>query len=70
MQHVFGAGGDFSLSDDIGKTSAAFNARRRYLGGHRIGGIPDMLSTEELFQRLVTLIAETTNKWLEGKKVD
>lgn len=61
--------GDFTLSDDTGKTLAAFKARRSYLGGVGIGGL-DMLSTEEMFLRLGEVVAETTSKWLQGKKVD
>ncbi len=61
--------GDFTLSDDSGKTLAAFKARRSYLGGVGIGGL-DMLSTEEMFLRLGEVVAETTSKWLQGKKVD
>lgn len=61
--------GDFTLSDDTGKTLAAFKARRSYLGGVGIGGL-DMLSTEEMFLRLGEVVAETTSKWLLGKKMD
>ncbi len=61
--------GDFTVSDETGRALATFKARRSYLGGVGIGGL-DMLSTEEMFLRLGEVVAETINKWLQGKKVD
>lgn len=61
--------GEFQLLDNQGRELTKFTARKSYLGGVGAGGW-DMLKTEDLVKQLGELVAETTDKWLRGEKVN
>jgi hypothetical protein len=61
--------GEFSLHSSDGTKLTTFIARKSYLGGSGIGGW-DMLKLEDLLDQLGQLVAETTDKWLRGEKLD
>ena len=61
--------GDFRFSDESGRNLGGFTARRSYLGGAGAGG-GDVISTEDLFVRLGEEVAESTQKWINGEKID
>lgn len=63
------AQGEFRLLDNKGRELAKFSVRKSYLGGTGIGGW-DMLKTEDLVKQLGELVAETTDKWLRGEKIN
>ena len=60
--------GKFAINASDGTKLAAFSARKSYLGGTGIGG-PDMIDIGILVERLGQLVAETTDKWVQGKKL-
>lgn len=61
--------GEFSIRDSMGKPLCTFSANRTYLGGSGIGGW-DMMPFEDLFTKLGAGLAETTDKWLKGEKLE
>jgi len=61
--------GEFEVESTEGKPLARFTARKSYLGGTGIGG-GDMLPLDDLVGRLGELVAESTDKWLKGEKLD
>lgn len=61
--------GQFTLAKPDGKPLASFNARKSYLGGQGIGGW-DMMDMNELAGRLGQLVAEMTDKWAHGEKME
>lgn len=61
--------GEFQLLDNQGRELTKFKVRKSYLGGAGIGGW-DMLKTEDLVKQLGELVAETTDKWLRGEKIN
>lgn len=63
------AQGEFQLLDNQGRELTKFKVRKSYLGGAGIGGW-DMLKTEDLVKQLGELVAETTDKWLRGEKIN
>ncbi len=63
------AQGEFSLQSPDGTKLMAFVARKSYLGGSGIGGW-DMMKLEDLLDQLGQLVAETTDKWLRGAKLE
>jgi Domain of unknown function (DUF4410) len=60
--------GEFQIVAADGTRLAAFTARKSYLGGAGIGGL-DMMSIQDLVAELGQLVAQTTDKWLRGEKV-
>jgi hypothetical protein len=63
------AQGEFVVHDADGTRLTSFTARKSYLGGLGIGG-GDMMKMEDLLDQLGQLVAETTDKWLRGEKID
>lgn len=63
------AQGEFSLHSPDGTQLTTFVARKSYLGGSGIGGW-DMMKLEDLLDKLGQLVAETTDKWLRGEKLN
>jgi hypothetical protein len=63
------ARGEFALNATDGAQLTAFVARKSYLGGSGIGGL-DMLKLEDLVVQLGQLVAETTDKWIRGQKIE
>jgi hypothetical protein len=63
------AQGEFTLCATNGTPLTAFVARKSYLGGSGIGGW-DMMKLEDLIDQLGQLVAETTDKWLRGEKIE
>lgn len=61
--------GNFSVNATDGTKLTAFSARKSYLGGQGIGGW-DMMKLEDLMDQLGQLVAETTDKWLRGEKIE
>lgn len=61
--------GEFEIKDAAGNNLTRFMANRTYLGGSGIGG-GTMLSMEELTFRLGQTVAETTWKWIQGRKIE
>lgn len=61
--------GDFAINAADGTKLTAFSARKSYLGGQGIGGW-DMIKLEDLMDQLGQLVAETTDKWLRGEKIE
>jgi len=61
--------GQFTLRGPEGAKLTAFTARKSYLGGQGIGGW-DMLKLEDLVGQLGELVAETTDKWVSGAKIN
>ena len=61
--------GNFEIKDSHGNLLCSFFANRSYLGGTGLGGM-GMLDFDELFNRLGWVLAETTDKWLKGQKID
>jgi hypothetical protein len=61
--------GEFELTAADGSELTAFKARKSYLGGSGIGGW-DMMKFEELVTQFGQLVAETTDKWLRGEKIE
>jgi hypothetical protein len=61
--------GEFALDSPEGKTLTRLTARKSYLGGTGIGG-SDMLPVDGLVSQLGELVAESTDKWLRGEKLD
>jgi len=60
--------GDFAVNGSDGTKLWAFSARKSYLGGTGVGGM-DLLKVEDLVDQLGQLVAETTDKWLRGEKI-
>jgi hypothetical protein len=60
--------GNFAVNAADGTKLTAFSARKSYLGGQGIGGW-DMMKLEDLMDQLGQLVAETTDKWLRGEKI-
>ena len=60
--------GEFALHAADGKELTTFVVRKSYLGGSGIGGF-DMMKFDELIVQLGQLVAETTDKWLRGQKI-
>jgi hypothetical protein len=63
------AQGEFALHAPDGTKLTAFVARKSYLGGSGIGGW-DMMKLEDLIDQLGQLVAETTDKWIRGEKLN
>lgn len=61
--------GTFAVNAVDGTKLTAFSARKSYLGGQGIGGW-DMMKLEDLMDKLGQLVAETTDKWLRGEKIE
>jgi hypothetical protein len=61
--------GEFTLDSPDGKPLTRFTARKSYLGGTGIGGT-DMLPVDGLVGQLGELVAESTDKWLKGEKIE
>ncbi len=61
--------GQFTLTKPDGKPLGSFNARKSYLGGQGIGGW-DMMDMNDLAGRLGQLVAEMTDKWVHGEKME
>jgi hypothetical protein len=61
--------GDFAIHGADGTKLTTFFARKSYLGGQGIGGW-DMMKFEELVDQLGQLVAETTDKWARGEKIN
>jgi hypothetical protein len=61
--------GEFALDSAEGKTLTRFAARKSYLGGTGIGGA-DMLPLDDLVAQLGELVAESTDKWLKGERLE
>jgi Domain of unknown function (DUF4410) len=61
--------GEFTVRGPDGARLTAFTARKSYLGGQGIGGW-DMLKLEDLVGQLGQLVAETTDKWVSGAKIN
>lgn len=61
--------GNFYVNAADGTKLTAFSARKSYLGGQGIGGW-DMMKLEDLMDELGQLVAETTDKWLRGEKIE
>jgi len=61
--------GEFVVRGFDGTKLTAFTARKSYLGGQGIGGW-DMMKLEDLLDQLGQLVAETTDKWLSGAKIN
>ncbi len=61
--------GDFAIHAADGAKLQGFTARKSYLGGSGIGGW-DMMKMEELVGQLGQLVAESTDKWLRGVKLE
>ena len=60
--------GEFAINAADGTKMTAFTARKSYLGGQGIGGW-DMMKLEDLVDQLGQLVAETTDKWVRGEKI-
>lgn len=63
------ATGEFVVRGPDGAKLAAFTARKSYLGGQGIGGW-DVLKLQDLVDQLGQLVAETTDKWVRGAKIN
>lgn len=63
------AQGEFAIDSADGTRLTSFTARKSYLGGLGIGG-GDMIKMEDLVDQLGQLVAETTDKWLRGEKIN
>lgn len=63
------AQGEFAVDGVDGTRLTSFTARKSYLGGLGIGG-GDMMKMEDLVDQLGQLVAETTDKWLRGEKIN
>ncbi len=61
--------GEFRVRSPDGTNLTAFMARKAYLGGSAIGGW-NMLKLQDLVDQLGQLVAETTDKWLRGGKIE
>lgn len=61
--------GEFAINGTDGTKLMAFAARKSYLGGQGIGGW-DMMKLEDLVDQLGQLVAQSTDKWLRGEKLD
>ncbi len=61
--------GEFAVLSPEGTKLVTFIARKSYLGGTGIGG-GDMMKVEDLVGQLGQLVAETTDKWLRGEKIN
>ncbi len=60
--------GEFRIDSNDGQKLTSFAARKSYLGGQGIGGF-DMLKIADLVDQLGQLVAETTDKWVRGEKI-
>jgi len=60
--------GNFEIKDAAGKTLVSFAVHKSYLGGTGSGG-SDMMSFDDLFNKMGAYVAETTEEWLQGKKL-
>lgn len=63
------AQGEFEIQKPDGSRLTSFTARKSYLGGTGIGGW-DMMKMEDLVDQLGQVVAETTDKWLRGEKLE
>ena len=61
--------GEFAINAPDGTKLTAFVARKSYLGGSGIGGW-DMMKVDDLVDQLGQLVAETTDRWLRGQKIE
>ncbi len=61
--------GEFVVLGPEGTKLMTFIARKSYLGGTGIGG-GDLMKIEDLVGQLGQLVAETTDKWLRGEKLN
>ncbi|HEV2391088.1 MAG TPA: DUF4410 domain-containing protein [Verrucomicrobiae bacterium] len=61
--------GEFMIHSSDGTKLTSFTARKSYLGGSGIGGW-DMMKLEDLIDKLGQLVAETTDKWVRGERIE